>query len=148
MCVWHVNIANKNTTIQFYYSLYFSHFLLPGNYGNQIDGVSKPTAAKKKKKKEGEESDEEESELIQQNSSEDEADDDGDLVSVSSSPPMKPVITDRSEGHGFKGQGSSVVVGSCSVSSSWVTAKALVLLRNIVLLMGCHNSKRSGYHLG
>lgn len=112
--------------------------------------MSKPSAAKKKKKEGGGgggESDEE-SELIQQNSSEDEADDDGDLVSVSSSPPMKPVITDRSEGHGFKGQGSSVVVGSCSVSSSWVTAKALVLLRNIVLLMGCHNSKRSGYHLG
>uniref|UniRef100_A0A673YZL2 Otoferlin n=1 Tax=Salmo trutta TaxID=8032 RepID=A0A673YZL2_SALTR len=49
----------------------------------------------------GGESDEEESELIQQNSSEDEADDDGDLVSVSSSPPMKPVITDRSEGNYF-----------------------------------------------
>uniref|UniRef100_A0A8C7J303 Otoferlin n=1 Tax=Oncorhynchus kisutch TaxID=8019 RepID=A0A8C7J303_ONCKI len=73
-----------------------------GNYGNQIDGVSKPTAAKKKKKKEGGgggESDEEESELIQQNSSEDEADDDGDLVSVSSTPPMKPVITDRNYFH-------------------------------------------------
>uniref|UniRef100_A0A673YZT8 Otoferlin n=1 Tax=Salmo trutta TaxID=8032 RepID=A0A673YZT8_SALTR len=45
-----------------------------GNYGNQIDGVSKPSAAKKKKKEGGGggESDEEESELIQQNSSEDE----------------------------------------------------------------------------
>uniref|UniRef100_A0A673XMC9 Otoferlin n=1 Tax=Salmo trutta TaxID=8032 RepID=A0A673XMC9_SALTR len=43
--------------------------------------------------------DEEESELIQQNSSEDEADDDGDLVSVSSTPPMKPVITDRNYFH-------------------------------------------------
>uniref|UniRef100_A0A4W5JNP9 Otoferlin n=1 Tax=Hucho hucho TaxID=62062 RepID=A0A4W5JNP9_9TELE len=71
-----------------------------GNYGNQIDGVSKPSAAKKKKKEGGGgESDEEESELIQQNSSEDEADDDGDLVSVSSSPPMKPVITDRNYFH-------------------------------------------------
>uniref|UniRef100_A0A673XLT2 Otoferlin n=1 Tax=Salmo trutta TaxID=8032 RepID=A0A673XLT2_SALTR len=70
-----------------------------GNYGNQIDGVSKPTAAKKKKKEGGGESDEEESELIQQNSSEDEADDDGDLVSVSSTPPMKPVITDRNYFH-------------------------------------------------
>uniref|UniRef100_A0AAZ3P0W1 Otoferlin n=1 Tax=Oncorhynchus tshawytscha TaxID=74940 RepID=A0AAZ3P0W1_ONCTS len=71
-----------------------------GNYGNQIDGVSKPPAAKKMKKKEGGgESDEEESELIQQNSSEDEADDDGDLVSVSSTPPMKPVITDRNYFH-------------------------------------------------
>uniref|UniRef100_A0A4W5L2Q6 Otoferlin a n=1 Tax=Hucho hucho TaxID=62062 RepID=A0A4W5L2Q6_9TELE len=70
-----------------------------GNYGNQIDGVSKPTAAKKKKKEGGGESDEEESELIQQNSSEDEVDDDGDLVSVSSTPPMKPVITDRNYFH-------------------------------------------------
>lgn len=126
MCVWHVNIANKNTTIQFYYSLYFSHFLLPGNYGNQIDGVSKPTAAKKKKKKEGEESDEEESELIQQNSSEDEADDDEDLVSVSSTPPMKPVITDRSEDRGsrvrIRGGGSSLSVppGSCLKPGFWL----------------------------
>ncbi|KAM7395295.1 hypothetical protein PAMA_006863 [Pampus argenteus] len=62
-----------------------------GNYGNQIDGVSKPSSAKKKKK--DVENEEEESELIQ-NSSEDEADDDGDLVSVSSTPLMKPVITD------------------------------------------------------
>uniref|UniRef100_A0A668ACE1 Otoferlin n=1 Tax=Myripristis murdjan TaxID=586833 RepID=A0A668ACE1_9TELE len=67
-----------------------------GNYGNQIDGVSKPSSAKKKKKDgEGEE---EESELIQ-NSSEDEADEDGDLVSVSSTPLMKPVITDRNYFH-------------------------------------------------
>uniref|UniRef100_A0A8C4HRH6 Otoferlin n=1 Tax=Dicentrarchus labrax TaxID=13489 RepID=A0A8C4HRH6_DICLA len=58
-----------------------------GNYGNQIDGVSKPSSAKKKKK-DGE-SEEEENELIQ-NSSEDEADEDGDLVSVSSTPLMKP----------------------------------------------------------
>ncbi|XP_051264419.1 otoferlin isoform X12 [Dicentrarchus labrax] len=67
-----------------------------GNYGNQIDGVSKPSSAKKKKK-DGE-SEEEENELIQ-NSSEDEADEDGDLVSVSSTPLMKPVITDRNYFH-------------------------------------------------
>lgn len=67
--------------------------LSTGNYGNQIDGVSKPSSAKSKKK-DGE-SDEEESELIQ-NSSDDDADEDGDLVSVSSTPVMKPVITDRS----------------------------------------------------
>nr|XP_046229595.1 otoferlin isoform X1 [Scatophagus argus] len=66
-----------------------------GNYGNQIDGVSKPSA--KKKKKDGE-NEEEENELIQ-NSSEDEADEDGDLVSVSSTPLMKPVITDRNYFH-------------------------------------------------
>ncbi|XP_029318834.1 otoferlin isoform X5 [Cottoperca gobio] len=67
-----------------------------GNYGNQIDGVSKPSSAKKKRK-DGE-SEEEESELIQ-NSSEDEADEDADLVSVSSTPPMKPVVTDRNYFH-------------------------------------------------
>uniref|UniRef100_A0A7N8WNY0 Otoferlin a n=1 Tax=Mastacembelus armatus TaxID=205130 RepID=A0A7N8WNY0_9TELE len=67
-----------------------------GNYGNQIDGVSKLSSSKKKKK-DGE-SEEEESELIQ-NSSEDEADEDRDLVSVSSTPLMKPVITDRNYFH-------------------------------------------------
>ncbi|XP_037605924.1 otoferlin isoform X10 [Sebastes umbrosus] len=67
-----------------------------GNYGNQIDGVSKPLSAKKKKK-DGE-NEEEESELIQ-NSSDEEADEDADLVSVSSTPPMKPVITDRNYFH-------------------------------------------------
>uniref|UniRef100_UPI0037E85376 otoferlin n=1 Tax=Semicossyphus pulcher TaxID=241346 RepID=UPI0037E85376 len=67
-----------------------------GNYGNQIDGVSKPSSAKKKKK-DGD-NEEEESELIQ-NSSEDEADEDADLVSVSSTPLMKPVITDRNYFH-------------------------------------------------
>lgn len=66
-----------------------------GNYGNQIDGVSKPASAKKKKEG-GEESEEEETELIH-NSSDEEAEDDGDLTSVPSTPPMKPVITDRSE---------------------------------------------------
>ncbi|XP_042359531.1 otoferlin [Plectropomus leopardus] len=67
-----------------------------GNYGNQIDGVSKPSSAKKKKK-DGE-NEEEESELIH-NSSEDEADEDADLVSVSTTPLMKPVITDRNYFH-------------------------------------------------
>ena len=66
-----------------------------GNYGNQIDGVSKPSSARKKKKKDAE-NEEEESDLIH-NSSEDEADEDGDMVSVSSTPLMRPVITDRSE---------------------------------------------------
>ncbi|KAM6954586.1 otoferlin [Aplochiton taeniatus] len=68
-----------------------------GNYGNQIDGVSKPLA-KKKKKDGGGENEEEESELIQ-NSSEDEAEEDGDLVSISSTPLMKPFITDRNYFH-------------------------------------------------
>ncbi|XP_073788762.1 otoferlin isoform X48 [Danio rerio] len=68
-----------------------------GNYGNQIDGVSKPALAKKKKEGGGE-SEEEESELIH-NSSEEEAEDDGDLTSVPSTPPMKPVITDRNYFH-------------------------------------------------
>lgn len=66
-----------------------------GNYGNQIDGVNRPASAKKKKEGGGE-SEEEESELIH-NSSDEEAEDDGDLMSVPSTPPMKPVITDRSE---------------------------------------------------
>lgn len=66
-----------------------------GNYGNQIDGVSKSASAKKKKEGGGE-SEEEETELIH-NSSDEEAEDDGDLTSVPSTPPMKPVITDRSE---------------------------------------------------
>uniref|UniRef100_A0A672H703 Otoferlin n=1 Tax=Salarias fasciatus TaxID=181472 RepID=A0A672H703_SALFA len=67
-----------------------------GNYGNQIDGVSKPSGGKKKKK-DGD-NEEEENELIQ-NSSEDEADEDADLVSVSSTPLMRPVITDRNYFH-------------------------------------------------
>ncbi|XP_046877160.1 otoferlin isoform X8 [Hypomesus transpacificus] len=69
-----------------------------GNYGNQIDGVSKPSL-KKKKREGGGENDEEESELIQNSSEEDEGDEEGDLVSVSSTPPMKPVITDRNYFH-------------------------------------------------
>ncbi|XP_007476010.1 otoferlin isoform X1 [Monodelphis domestica] len=64
-----------------------------GNYGNQVDGMSRP---QRPKKKEG--GDEEEVDLIQ-NSSDDEADDGGDLVSVSSSPPMRPQITDRNYFH-------------------------------------------------
>ncbi|XP_043918777.1 otoferlin isoform X5 [Protopterus annectens] len=66
-----------------------------GNYGNQLDGITKPNITKKK---EGGEGDEEESELLQ-NSSEDEADDDGDMVSVSATPPMKPVVTERNYFH-------------------------------------------------
>lgn len=82
------------------------YFPLTGNYGNQIDGVSKPSSAKKKKK-DGE-NEEEESELIQ-NSSEDEADEDGDLVSVSSTPLMRPVITDRSGVQEFQTAGLRVL---------------------------------------
>ncbi|XP_026088621.1 otoferlin-like isoform X6 [Carassius auratus] len=68
-----------------------------GNYGNQIDGMSKSSSAKKKKE-DGGESEEEESELIH-NSSDEEAEDDEDLTSVPSTPPMKPVITDRNYFH-------------------------------------------------
>ncbi|MEE6477253.1 hypothetical protein FKM82_011430 [Ascaphus truei] len=66
-----------------------------GNYGNQIDGITKPSF---RKKKDGNDGDEDESELLQ-NSSEEEADDDGEMVSVSSTPPMKPFITDRNYFH-------------------------------------------------
>lgn len=66
--------------------------LFLGNYGNQIDGVSKPVKKKKKGKGDG---NDEESELIH-NSSDEEAEEDGELASVPSTPPMKPVITDRS----------------------------------------------------
>lgn len=84
-----VRVTEKTTKINSYYLVCLS----TGNYGNQIDGISKPSSAKGKKK-DGE-GDEEESELIQ-NSSDDDADEDGDLMSVSSTPVMKPVITDRS----------------------------------------------------
>ncbi|XP_028250804.1 otoferlin [Parambassis ranga] len=60
-----------------------------GYYGNEIDGVGRP----KTKGKKGD-ADEAETELIH-NSSEEEMDDDGDLTSVATTPPMKPVITDR-----------------------------------------------------
>lgn len=67
--------------------------LLPGYYGNEMDGVVTPKT--KGKKGDG---DEEETELIH-NSSDEEMDDDGDLSSVATTPPMKPVITDRSYIH-------------------------------------------------
>lgn len=63
-------------------------FTFIGNYGNQLDGASKPV----KKKKKGED---EQSALIH-NSSDEETEEDGDLVSVSSTPLMKPMVTDRS----------------------------------------------------
>uniref|UniRef100_A0A8V5FKN8 Uncharacterized protein n=1 Tax=Melopsittacus undulatus TaxID=13146 RepID=A0A8V5FKN8_MELUD len=66
-----------------------------GNYGNQIDGMSKPIL---RRKKEGGDGNEEESELLQ-NSSEDEGDEDGEMVCVSSSQPMKPLVTDRNYFH-------------------------------------------------
>ncbi|XP_062857468.1 otoferlin isoform X2 [Trichomycterus rosablanca] len=66
-----------------------------GNYGNQIDGVSKPAQGKKKPRGDG---NDEESELIH-NSSDEEPEEDGDLVSVSLTPPMKPVITDSNYFH-------------------------------------------------
>ena len=46
------------------------------------------------KKKRGGDSDEEETDLIQ-GSSDEEMEDNGDLVSVATTPPMKPLITDR-----------------------------------------------------
>lgn len=64
-----------------------------GYYGNEIDGAAMP---KTKGKKGGGDSEEEETELIQ-NSSDEEIEDDSDLNSVATTPPMKPVITDRSE---------------------------------------------------
>ncbi|CAB1331252.1 unnamed protein product, partial [Coregonus sp. 'balchen'] len=67
-----------------------------GNYGSEIDGVTKPKSSSRKKG--GGDGDEEESELIQGSSDEEEGDD-NDLVSVSSTPPMKPVITDRNYFH-------------------------------------------------
>lgn len=66
---------------------------VPGYYGNEVDGLA---TGKMRGKKGGGDNDEEETELIQ-NSSEEEMDDDGDLTSVATTPPMKPVITDQSE---------------------------------------------------
>ncbi|XP_018427633.1 PREDICTED: otoferlin, partial [Nanorana parkeri] len=66
-----------------------------GNYGNQVDGTTRPGL---RKKKEGGDGVEEETELLQ-NSSEDEADDDGEMQSVSCTPTMKPFITDRNYFH-------------------------------------------------
>ncbi|XP_041419577.1 otoferlin isoform X3 [Xenopus laevis] len=65
-----------------------------GNYGNEIDGVSKPM----RKRKEGGNGVEDETELLQ-NSSDDEADEDGEVLSISSTPAMKPLITDRNYFH-------------------------------------------------
>lgn len=61
-----------------------------GNYGNEVDGMSRPPRPRPRK----EPGDEEEVDLIQ-NSSDDEGDEAGDLASVSSTPPMRPQITDR-----------------------------------------------------
>ncbi|KAK2092190.1 hypothetical protein P7K49_028718 [Saguinus oedipus] len=61
-----------------------------GNYGNEVDGLARPQRPRPRK----EPGDEEEVDLIQ-NSSEDEASDGGDLASVSSTPPMRPQVTDR-----------------------------------------------------
>ncbi|XP_062864131.1 otoferlin isoform X2 [Trichomycterus rosablanca] len=64
-----------------------------GNYGSEVDIPTKPKT-KKSKKGEGDE----ESELIQ-GSSDEEVETDGQLSSVSTTPPMKPVITDRNYFH-------------------------------------------------
>ncbi|KAF4084233.1 hypothetical protein AMELA_G00126220 [Ameiurus melas] len=64
-----------------------------GNYGSDVDIPTKPRT-KKSKKGDGDE----ESELIQASSDEEVADD-GELSSVSTTPPMKPVITDRNYFH-------------------------------------------------
>ncbi|XP_038174943.1 otoferlin isoform X3 [Arvicola amphibius] len=65
-----------------------------GNYGNEVDGMSRPQRPRPRK----EPGDEEEVDLIQ-NSSDDEGDEGGDLASVSSTPPMRPQITDRNYFH-------------------------------------------------
>ncbi|KAJ7341375.1 hypothetical protein JRQ81_005398 [Phrynocephalus forsythii] len=67
-----------------------------GNYGNEIDGISKPPI--KRKKEGGDGGNEEESELLQ-NESEEEGADDGEFVSISTSPPLRPLITDRNYFH-------------------------------------------------
>uniref|UniRef100_A0A2K6TYS9 Otoferlin n=1 Tax=Saimiri boliviensis boliviensis TaxID=39432 RepID=A0A2K6TYS9_SAIBB len=65
-----------------------------GNYGNEVDGLARPQRPRPRK----EPGDEEEVDLIQ-NSSDDEASDGGDLASVSSTPPMRPQVTDRNYFH-------------------------------------------------
>ncbi|XP_052602021.1 otoferlin isoform X4 [Peromyscus californicus insignis] len=65
-----------------------------GNYGNEVDGMPRPPRPRPRK----EPGDEEEVDLIQ-NSSDDEGDEGGDLASVSSTPPMRPQITDRNYFH-------------------------------------------------
>ncbi|XP_062825265.1 otoferlin isoform X4 [Anolis carolinensis] len=67
-----------------------------GNYGNEIDGMSKPVI--RKKKEGGGDGNEEESELLQ-NESEEEGGDEGEFISVSVTPPMKPLVTDRNYFH-------------------------------------------------
>uniref|UniRef100_A0AAY4AWM5 C2 domain-containing protein n=1 Tax=Denticeps clupeoides TaxID=299321 RepID=A0AAY4AWM5_9TELE len=67
-----------------------------GNYGDEADGVTQPKNSRRKKR--GGESNEDESELIQ-GSSDEEIDVDGDHVSVATTPPLKPVITDRNYFH-------------------------------------------------
>ncbi|KAG9336193.1 hypothetical protein JZ751_002540 [Albula glossodonta] len=66
-----------------------------GNYGNEVDGVIKPKLGRSRKDGTGSD---EESELIH-GSSDEETEEDRDLVSVSTTPPMKPVITDRNYFH-------------------------------------------------
>nr|XP_039334472.1 otoferlin isoform X3 [Saimiri boliviensis boliviensis] len=65
-----------------------------GNYGNEVDGLARPQRPRPRKEPE----DEEEVDLIQ-NSSDNEASDGGDLASVSSTPPMRPQVTDRNYFH-------------------------------------------------
>ncbi|XP_053057095.1 otoferlin isoform X3 [Acinonyx jubatus] len=65
-----------------------------GNYGNEVDGLSRPQRPRPRK----EPGDEEEVDLIQSSSDED-AGEGGDLASVSSTPPMRPQITDRNYFH-------------------------------------------------
>ncbi|XP_059972637.1 otoferlin isoform X1 [Mesoplodon densirostris] len=67
-----------------------------GNYGNEVDGLSRPQRPRPRPQKEP--GDEEEVDLIQK-LSDDETDEGGDLASVSSSPPMRPQITDRNYFH-------------------------------------------------
>ncbi|TRY81428.1 hypothetical protein DNTS_008147 [Danionella cerebrum] len=64
-----------------------------GNYGSELDTPTKPKSGKKTG-----DSNDEESQLIHGSSDED-VDDSGDLSSVSTTPPMKPVITDRNYFH-------------------------------------------------
>ncbi|XP_061289051.1 otoferlin isoform X3 [Bos javanicus] len=65
-----------------------------GNYGNEVDGLSRPQRPRPRK----EPGDEEEVDLIQ-NLSDEETDEGGGLASVSSTPPMRPQITDRNYFH-------------------------------------------------
>ncbi|XP_024408780.2 otoferlin isoform X4 [Desmodus rotundus] len=67
-----------------------------GNYGNEIDGLSRPQRPRARARKEP--GDEEEVDLIQ-NSSDDETEEGGDLASISSTPPMRPQVTDRNYFH-------------------------------------------------